>query len=303
MRFRPLGASGMVVSAVSLKLDDTPSRGAAKSWVPLIYSAFENGINAFEVVGRHPSLLDGFAEAIQAVERRLLFLTLRLGPVVSPSGTITRDFSPESLFLSLESFLTRTKLDYVDAVLLDDPSTEELSPQALDGLKAMREAGRARMLGVAGDDPAIDAYISAGAFDLLCTPFSLVSGWKERLRLKAAIDRDMAVIGYGYHPEQFQGGAPTPPKRKGHARDSALHGIGTYQFLDRTSNWTSEELCLAYALTEPSLASVQITADRAEQIEALSEVPERDLPAGVAAQIEMARFTPGAMGVQKARKA
>ena len=221
MRFRPLGASGMVVSAVSLKLNDMPSRGSSQSWVPLLYSAFENGINAFEVVGRQPGLLDGFAEAIQAVERRLLFITLRLGPVINANGAVKRDFSPDSLLLSLESFLTRTKLDYVDAVLLDDPETEELSPAALDELKAMREAGRARMLGVSGEHPAIDAYISAGAFDILCTPFSLVSGWKERLRLKAAIERDMAVMGYGYFPERFHAGAEPAQKKRSRGTRSA----------------------------------------------------------------------------------
>jgi aryl-alcohol dehydrogenase-like predicted oxidoreductase len=294
----------MAVSAVSLKLMDSTTRTTPQAWQQLIYAAFENGINAFEVVGRQPSLSEGLSQALQAVERRLVFVALRLGPVISPAGAILRDFSPDSLLLSLESFLGRTGLDYVDAVILDDPQVEELSPQALEGLKAMREAGRARMLGVAGQDAAIDAYISAGAFDLLCTPFNLVSGWKERLRLKAAMERDMAVVGYGYFPEQFQGKAGAAPQKKSWwGSDQPLAGVGTYAFLDRTPNWTAEELCLAYALTEPTLATVQINTDRIERLEALSEVPERDLPTGVAAQIEMARFTPGDPAQKKARRA
>lgn len=293
MRFRPLGGSGMAVSAVSLKLIDVQSRNTPQAWVQLIYSAFENGINAFEVVGRQPALVEGFGQAMQAVERRLVFVALRLGLAVSPAGATLRNFSPESLMVQLESFLSRTHLDYVDAVILDDPQVEELSPQALDGLKAMREAGRARMLGVAGEDSAIDAYISTRAFDLLCTPFSLVSGWKERLRLKAAMERDMAVIGYNFYPEQFHGGA-VPQQKKGLLGGGGAHplaGAGTYAFLDRTPNWSREAICLAYALTEPSLASVQILADRPDHIQALAEVTELDLPPGASAQIEMARFT------------
>jgi aryl-alcohol dehydrogenase-like predicted oxidoreductase len=293
----------MAVSAISLKLVDSQARTTPQAWQQLIYAGFEHGINAFEVVGRQPALIDGLGQAIKAVERRLLFIALRLGPVVSPAGAILRDFSPDSLMLSLEAFLSRTGLDYVDAVILDDPQVEELSPQALEGLKAMREAGRARMLGVAGEDSAIDAYISAGAFDLLCTPFNLVSGWKERLRLKAAIERDMAVIGFGYYPEQFQG-QRTGPQKKGlwGGGENPLAGVGTYAFLDRTPNWTGEELCLGYALTEPSLATVQVCTDRVERIQALAAVPERDLPTGVTAQIEMARFSP-AQHAQKARRA
>jgi hypothetical protein len=49
------------------------------------------------------------------------------------------------------------------------------------------------------------------------------------------------------------------------------------------------------------LASLLIEADHGERIERLSAVPERDLPTGVAAQIEMARFTPGA-GADKVQK-
>lgn len=303
MRFRPLGGSGMAVSAISLKLTDAPARSTPQAWVQLIYSAFENGINTFEVVGRQPALIEGFGQAVQAVERRLLFVALRLGLSLSPAGATVRDFSAEGLLLQLEAFLARTGLDYVDAVILDDPRVDELSPPALDGLRAMRESGRARRLGVAGQDDAIDAYISTRAFDLLCTPFSLVSGWRERLRLKAAIDQDMAVLGYDYYPEQFQGG-PAAPAKKGLWGGGAkpLSGAGTYAFLDRTPNWSGEELCLAYALTEPSLASVQMVAERGERIDALSQVPERDLPAGVAAQIEMARFSP-APAAQNARRA
>lgn len=303
MRFRPLGGSGMAVSAVSLKLVDAPSRNTPQAWVPLIYSAFENGINTFEVVGRQPAMVEGFGQAIQAVDRRLVFIALRLGLAVSPAGAILRNFTADSLLLQLESFLSRTHLDYVDAVILDDPQVEELSPKALEGLKAMREAGRARMLGVAGSDAAIDAYISTRAFDLLCTPFSLVSGWKERLRLKAAMERDMAVIGYDFYPEQFHGGA-APAQKRGllGGGQNPLAGAGTYAFLDRTPKWTAEELCLAYALTEPTLATVQLVVDRPERVEVLAQVPERDLPAGVAAQIEMARFSP-AQSQPRARRA
>jgi hypothetical protein len=113
----------------------------------------------------------------------------------------------------------------------------------------------------------------------------------------------MAVIGFGFYPEQFHGGGASPAKKGwwGGA-ENPLAGVGTYAFLERTSNWTAEELCLAYALTEPSLATVQISADRTERIDALSEIPERDLPPGVAAQIEMARFAATATA-PKARRA
>ena len=47
----------------------------------------------------------------------------------------------------------------------------------------------------------------------------------------------------------------------------------------------------AYALTEPSLATMQITSQQARRLEGLASVAERDLPAGLSSRIEMARFS------------
>ena len=157
---------------------------------------------------------------------------------------------------------------------------------------------------MAGEDDAIDAYISAKAFDVLCTPFSLTSGWKERLRLKAAVERDMGIFGYRYYPEHLQRTAVAASQAVQTLRSAArpLEGMGTYAFLENTGNWKGEELCLAYALTEPCLSSVQIVADRPDRLESLAAISERDLPPGVGAQIEMARFSPAA-NAERARRA
>jgi hypothetical protein len=291
MRYRPLGNTGMAISAVSLSLTDSNAR-RANDWIALVYAGLESGINAFEVAGCHPFLIDGFGQAIKAVDRNLLFIAWRLGWVVTASGAMARDFSAESLTATVEAALARTGLEYLDAGILDEPAAAELAPQALEAMKQLKEAGRIRMLGVSGGDDATDTYISTGAFDVLATTFNLLSGWKERLRLKAAIDRDMAVIGFGYYPtiqrDRSPGSKPTLWGRAAHP----LEGAGSYVFLDETPKWTAEELCLGYAMTEPSLCTVQIVPDRVERIEQLAAVAERELPSNVPAQIEMARFSP-----------
>ena len=287
----------MAISVVSLNLNDSNVRARPADWEAFLYAAFECGINAFEIVGRHPALIEGVGLALQAIERRLVFVGLRLG--VSPA----RDFSPDGMRHLIDSVITRTGADYLDAVILDDPHSEELTPYALETLRGIRQSGRARMLGAGGEDDAIDAYISTGAFDLLRTPFSLTSGWKERLRLKAAMEHDMGVIGFGYHPQgliQAPAAAPRPSLFSGN-RANPLEGMGGYAFLHDTSNWKAEALCLAYALTEPSLASVQISVDSIDQLEALAAVSERDLPPGLGAQIEMARFGASAKPPQTRR--
>jgi aryl-alcohol dehydrogenase-like predicted oxidoreductase len=307
MRFRPLGKSGMVVSTISLSLSDRAAVARASDWVTLIYAAFENGINSFEVQGDAPALIDGLSQALQAVERRLIYVAWRFGTRMGPAGALVRDFSAGALCRGVDGVLARGDIGYLDAVVLDDPQTQEFSPQALDQLKLMRADGRTRMLGVAGQDDAMDALVSTGAFDVLYLPYSLTSGWVERRRLKAAIERDMGVIGYDFYPKTFHGAGGAAPKAsnswirpKGGApapvqSNHPLAGAGTYAFLERTRNWTAEEICLAHALTEPSLASVQISAERVDRIEALAAIPDKEMPPGVSAQIEMARFGgPGA---------
>lgn len=301
MRYRALGNTGMSVSAVSLSLDDSPARTRPADWVKLIYSALETGINAFEVTGRHPSIAEAFAEVVQSIERRLLFVSWRLGGTTARDGAVVRDFSPEALKGSVDAILARTGLNHLDAGLLDDPHTSELPPAALEAMKETRDSGKIRLLGVAGKDDAIDAYISTGAFDIISTPFNLLSGWKERLRLKAALERDMVVMGYDFQPELFVGAPESTGKSLGWGKGRLAAATGGYAFLDETLNWSREDLCLAYALTEPSMASVLISSDRADRLETLAGVPDRDLPPGVGAQIEMARFAPEP--VAKARRA
>lgn len=293
MRYRPLGNTGMSVSAMSLVLSDSNAAMREADWISLIYAALESGINAFEVTGASPALVDGLSQALQAIDRRLIFVAWRLGWSPTTSGAPARDFSPEGLARCVESVVARTGLGYIDATVLDDPNTEELSPQALDMLKRLKDMGCIRLLGVTGRDDAMDAYISSGAFDLVATPFSLTSGWKERLRLKAAIDRDMVVLGYDYFPEAIQ--EPEQAARRGawgRTAANPLAGMGTYAFLERTSHWSAEEICFAYAMTEPSLCTVQVAADQIDRVEAMAAVCERELPSGVPAQIEMARFAP-----------
>ena len=121
--------------------------------------------------------------------------------------------------------------------------------------------------------------------------------------MKAAADRNMTVMADAFYPKAMLAVAEAAKPKKG------LLGFGgkaqtlapqPYAFLHTTADWTVEEICLAYAMTEPTLASVQIEPENIVHLQKLSEVAERELPAGLPAQIEMSRF--GAMD-QSARSA
>lgn len=286
MRYRPFGSAGVAVSAISLRLEDQPRLKAA-DWRGLIYAALENGVNSFEFDGVSPALMEGAAGALSTVERRLLFIGWRL------RAQGDRALRAQAVHDMIDQALDRTGLGHLDIATLDDPDGADFPSETLEQLTALRGARLIRLLGVSGGGDKFDAYAASGLFDAMATPFNLASGWVERNRVRAAMSREMAVIGLDFWPgvlrEERRGFLPKPSLWR--RRADPLADIGGYDFLHNTHGWTAQQICLAYALTEPSLATVQITAETPAELEALAAIAERDLPTGCSAQIEMARFS------------
>jgi len=287
MRYRPFGSAGVAVSAITLRLEDEPRlRGA--DWRKLIFAALESGINSFEIDGVSSALIEGAAEAFSTVERRLLFIGWRL------RGSLDRALKAQAVHDMIDQALDRTGLGHLDLATLDDPDANAFPAETLEQLKALRGARLIRLLGVAGAGDKFDAYVASGQFEAMTTPFNLASGWVERNRVRSAVGREMAVIGLDYWPETLREAHRAtflPKPSLWRRKTDPLADVGGYDFLRNTPGWNAQQICLAYALTEPSLASVQVTANSPAEIEALAAITERDLPTGCAAQIEMARFS------------
>jgi len=296
VRYRPFAHFKLSLSAVSLALTDEHGPRSVEEWVALIFAGLEAGINCFEVQGRHPHIAQGLERALVGVDRRLVVIAWRIGPRSIPEEYAARAFQPQLIQAAIKSAMVRARLDYLDILLLDDPGEHDLPPQSLALLKQLKGQGVIRFIGVAGEDEAIDAYISTGAFDTLALPFSMASGWRDRLRLRAAQERDMAVIGYGYYPQLLHPAQVEEVKRSFWSPKAPEAQATAYDFLSQTPHWGPEEICLAYALTEPSIATVQITADDPVRIQTLAAAADRDMPSGLPAQIEMARINTGREG-------
>jgi aryl-alcohol dehydrogenase-like predicted oxidoreductase len=299
MRYRQLGHS-MAVSAVALTVDRRAGRRGADVLAGLLSAAMEAGVNAYHIECSDPEVLETVGRSLAAVERELLFVSLRLGLGRRAGHTsLTRDFSANALTGAIDQALARTGLGYLDLALLDRPREDELSVMALEALEQERTTGRVGLIGVAGAHDAVEAYLDAGAFDVLASPHHPRLGARELNRTKTAAGLGMGVIAYDYFPEIFREPSTTPgvPEKRGlldglsgAPKPHPLAGAGTFAFLHETSNWTAEELCLAYALTDPTVSTVLIRAYDLERLEALAAVPDRDLPPGAAAKVEMARF-------------
>ena len=298
MRYRPFGASGAAISTLTLSLGVTSlARGVAAA-NDLIYSALEAGINAYRLETADPVLAEVVGQALSNVDRKLLNVSLELGAGDGRKGS-ARDFSAEGMTGAIDRCLHVSGLGWIDVAILEEPGEDELPQSSLNALKALRATERVRFLGVSGEGEVMDAYVSTGAFDVLGTPFHVNVDWRIRSRVRAAREKDMAILAYDYFPAELDTEKKTvelnQPKKGlfgfggSRKKDSPLAHAGTFAFLHRTPYWNAEEICLAHAMTDPAISSVLISARDAERLNALASVPERDMPPGLAAQIEMAR--------------
>jgi aryl-alcohol dehydrogenase-like predicted oxidoreductase len=298
MRYRPFGSDGQAVSALTLSLSPRDVARGPQAGCELIYSALEAGINSYRLETADPVLAEILGEALRHVDRKLVQVSLTLGAGDGRRGS-QRDFSAEGMTESIDRALRVSGLGWFDVALLDEPADHELPQSALNALKALRATQRVRLLGVSGEGEVMDTYVSTGAFDVLATAYHVNSAWQVRSRLRMAREQDMSVFVHGYYPEELatpqKAATAHGPKRGlfglgGRAPAGPLAGSGTFAFLHRTHNWPAESICLAYVLTDPGVSSVMIRAGEIERLNQLAQVPDRDMPPGLSAQIEMARI-------------
>ena len=277
MRYRPFTSEGLSSSAITLAL--TSEGGGADRAHQLVCTALECGVNSFSFTAGDGPAAEALREAVGLVGRRVLILMLQL------------DLDGGPLDRQVRTALERSGATQFDVVMLDRPAAGRLSPSDLSALEALRRAQTTRRLGLAADASGSEAYLAAIDFDVLAIRYNICSGWPERNLLKTAAQRGMTVIGYGHHVGPAE--VALAPAARGLARlmrRSPSPAAEAYAFLKETHGWTPEQLTLAYALTEPGLASVIVEPSDGAMLERLSQAVERQLPASAAAQIEIARF-------------
>lgn len=298
MRYRPFGQAGQAVSALTLSLGPRDIARGPEAGRELIYSALEAGINSYRLETADPVLAEVLGQALKHVDRKLVQVSLTLGAGDGRRGS-DRDFSAEGITSAIDRALAISGLGCFDLAILDEPAEHELPQSTLNALKALRATERVRLLGISGEGEVMDTYVSTGAFDVLASPLHVNSPWQIRSRLRVAREADMAIFIYGYFPESLdtaKKAATVHEPKKGlfgfggsKSKDNPLAHAGTFAFLHQTHNWPAEAICLAYVLTDPSVSSVLIRASDTERLNMLALVPDRDMPPGLSAQIEMAR--------------
>lgn len=291
MLYRPYGRSGFSLSAVSLRLDETYATLSARDQRDLVFCALEHGINGFHLENLDTDALSRFGAALNSLERPIFFISLGLRP--SPHG-----FHPEDIRQPLELYLQHSGLRWADVVMLEaGQETPMPDSVTLQWLRSLKSGGHLRALGFCASGDARDEWLNSGRFDVACLPYNLDSGWDDRNRIARATGSDMTILAFNHLPEAYRDrkNVVPPEARRGLFRkppaSRPLAGAGTYAFLHDTPGWNADQLCLAISLNEPRVASVLVTTCDRKRLASLAAVPDRQVPSGLAAQLEMARFS------------
>ncbi len=278
MRYRPFTSHGLSSSAITLSLrpGETPAQTDQ-----LVCTALECGVNSFSFAAGDDGAAQALRSAVAALGRRVLIIMLRLDPEGPAFPQQAR------------AALAASGATYLDAAVIEQPAATIVTGVRAGELQALRAERLATRVGFAAEGEAAEALVRGFDFDVMAIRYNVASGWPERNLLKAAAQRGMTVLGYGPHVASE---ARIAPIVRGLSRllrraPTAPEPEEVYGFLNQTPGWAGEQITLAYALTEPGLASILVEADDPAMLEGLAQAVERELPAGAAAQIEIARFS------------
>lgn len=172
MQYRPLGLSGIDVSAIGFgawgiggRTRGATSYGATDDAVSrqALEAAFDHGITFFDTANVYG---DGHSEALIGEtfksRRGQIVIASKAGMTSSYSGF---DFAPTALRASLEGSLRRLQTDYLDVLQLHNPTPSNVleSAELLRALEDFRAEGKIRAFGFSTKSP-------TEAMQLLATP-------------------------------------------------------------------------------------------------------------------------------------
>jgi aryl-alcohol dehydrogenase-like predicted oxidoreductase len=285
---RPLGTSGLEVSALSLGSWRTFERLPAETGVAILRAAREEGINFFDdaryddETGTAP-IRTGYSE--------VLFGELFRGAGVRRDETVVAnklwwEFWPEqSAAAELDASLRRMRFDHVDVIYANAPPQGMAVAELVDAAGGLIASGKARAWGLvnwpadlAGQAAEAAASLGIAPPSAVQLPYSLVHrSWVEDPAMTRALDAAGAGVIASFC---LAGGVLTGKYRSSPAAGRAAGTLtdprvapavaAAEELADLASRLdsTAAALAIAFPLTNPAVTSVLFGATSAEQVRA-----------------------------------
>jgi aryl-alcohol dehydrogenase-like predicted oxidoreductase len=141
-------------------------------WRQLLNEVLDQGINFIDTANDYGIGWGRPAEEMigQCLEGRRHEYRIATKCGCSPSGHI---WTRENLFRGLHESLERLRTDYVDVMLLHNPTVDECEGgELVRALQDMREQGKVRWIGASTNLPEVPTFLEWGVFDAFQLPYS-----------------------------------------------------------------------------------------------------------------------------------
>jgi aryl-alcohol dehydrogenase-like predicted oxidoreductase len=308
MRFRPLGDSGIDVSAISLGSWLTYSGGVERDQTEACTrAAFDAGITFFDtanVYGRGASE-EAWGEILSDYPRDSYILATK---VFFPMSEEDRGLSAAQIAKQIDASLARLQTDYVDLYQCHRFDPDVPIEETMEALSEVVRSGKARAIGFSEWTPEqIRAALEVeGAVKFVSSQPQYSALWRgpeqEVFRLCAEHGISQIVwspLAEGVLTGKYLPGEPPPPDSRAASEsmgtfirrrldDRALSAVQDLVPIAEGLGISPAQLALAWVLRRPEVASAIVGASRPEQVHDNAKAADIDLPDDVITAIDEA---------------
>lgn len=282
MQIKRVGATGVSVTELGLgtaQLGDLYRPSSVKVAREIVDAAWEGGIRYFDTA---PFYGLGLAErrlgrALQDYGRQEFVLSSKVGRVLTDNSDAPGfrwDYSARGVRESLHQSLDRLQTTHVDIALIHDPQgrLDWAIGEALPTLEEMKEEGLVRAIGIGSgaieahipfaESARVDVLMVAGRYTLLEQPAA------ARL-LPLCEANGISVLNAGiFNSGLLASEVPGPEGRYEYeaASPESLARAQELAAMARRFNTTLPQAAMAFAASPPSIASIVVGAESADQV-------------------------------------
>lgn len=300
MQYRPLGKTGLKVSSIGYGCSGLWGEAwfSEQEAVRLVHTAVDLGVTLFDTghsynAGRAESRL---GKALRGLDRSCLVLCSKCGTQVGRFGRLYKDFRPATLRANLEESLRKLATDYLDILLLHNPSMQDMSDDVIDLLCSLRHQGTIRHWGASTGGGGVRRILECGGqlvmfrLNLLCPQH-----W-QRVEVARQYGAGVLIKSPMAHrlfaPDWWKPRSPRDlwyiVRILAHRRDE-IRQARSLCWISGVEGWTGAEIALGYLLQSDHVSSAIIGTTRREHLEVNVKATERTLPETVSARLGLGK--------------
>ncbi|MAG30278.1 MAG: aldo/keto reductase [Deltaproteobacteria bacterium] len=212
------------------------------------------------------------------------FLASKCGCIVGRQpefrdGKLEHDFSCENVRAGVEQSLRRIKTDHLDLVQIHSSPSRTLieEQETVEEMRALRDEGKVRFLGMSSVLPDLEGHIAMGVFDAFQIPYSALQPEHEDVISRAAASGAATIIRGG-----VARGAPAPDQNESRQHDFWQEFIGEKRDVWARANldellgdMSRMEFMLRFVLAHPDLDTTIVGTKNPDHLSANVRAAEK----------------------------